>query len=34
MLKIGIIVGSTRDGRVSTQVADWVLSFTEGRKDC
>ncbi|MEY8291852.1 NAD(P)H-dependent oxidoreductase [Carnobacteriaceae bacterium 52-44] len=33
MLKIGIIVGSTRDGRVSTQVADWVLSFTEGRKD-
>lgn len=33
MLKIGIIIGSTRDGRVSTQVADWVLSFTEGRKD-
>lgn len=33
MLKIGIIVGSTRDGRVSTQVADWVLSFTEGRED-
>lgn len=33
MLKIGIIVGSTRNGRVSTQVADWVLSFTEGRKD-
>lgn len=33
MLKIGVIIGSTRDGRVSTQVADWVMSFTEGRTD-
>lgn len=33
MVKIGIIVGSTRDGRVSTQVADWVMTFTEGRTD-
>lgn len=33
MLKIGIIIGSTRDQRVSTQVADWVMSFTEGRTD-
>lgn len=33
MVKIGIIIGSTRDGRVSTQVADWVMSFTEGRTD-
>lgn len=33
MVKIGIIIGSTRDGRVSTQVAEWVMSFTEGRSD-
>ena len=33
MIKIGIIIGSTRDGRVSTQVADWVMSFTEERTD-
>lgn len=33
MLKIGLIVGSTREGRVSTQVTDWVMSFTEGRDD-
>lgn len=25
MLKIGIIVGSTREGRVSPQVANWIL---------
>lgn len=29
MLKIGIILGSTRDGRVSPAVAEWVLGFTE-----
>lgn len=33
MVKIGIIVGSTRDGRVSIQVADWVKSFTTDRTD-
>ncbi len=29
MLKIGLIIGSTRDGRLSSQVADWLLTFTE-----
>jgi NAD(P)H-dependent FMN reductase len=29
MTKIGIIVGSTREGRVSTQVAEWVKDFAE-----
>lgn len=33
MVKIGVIIGSTRDGRVSTQVADWVMTFTEDRSD-
>lgn len=33
MVKIGIIIGSTRDGRVSIQVADWVKSFTTDRTD-
>lgn len=33
MLKIGIITGSTRDERVSPQVADWVYSFTKDRTD-
>lgn len=33
MLKIGIIIGSTRDGRVSPQVAEWVLGFTEGHTE-
>ncbi len=29
MLKIGIIIGTTREGRVSPQVADWVLKHGE-----
>lgn len=29
MTKIGIIVGSTREGRVSVQVAEWVKTFAE-----
>lgn len=33
MLNIGIIVGSTREGRVSTQVAEWVKTFTEGNTE-
>lgn len=33
MLKIGLIIGSTREGRVSTQVADWVKTFTEGNTE-
>jgi len=33
MLKIGIIVGSTREGRVSPQVAEWVLKNGESRDD-
>lgn len=33
MLKIGIIIGSTREGRVSTQVAEWVKTFTEGNTE-
>jgi NAD(P)H-dependent FMN reductase len=33
MVKIGIIMGSTREGRVSPQVAEWVMSFAEGRTD-
>lgn len=33
MLKIGIIIGSTRDGRLSTQVADWLKTFTEGNTE-
>ena len=29
MTKIGIIVGSTREGRVSVQVGEWVKAFAE-----
>lgn len=31
-LKIGIILGSTRDGRVSPQVGEWVLEQSKRRK--
>lgn len=27
MVKIGVIISSIRDGRVSTQVADWVKTM-------
>lgn len=33
MLKIGIIVGSTRPGRRAPEVADWVLDIAKKRKD-
>ncbi len=33
MLKIGIILGSTREGRVSPAVAEWVKGFTEGNTE-
>ncbi len=33
MLKIGIVIGSTRDGRVSTGVAEWVKTFAEGNTE-
>lgn len=33
MVKIGIITGSTRDGRVNIQVADWVKSIADKRTD-
>jgi NAD(P)H-dependent FMN reductase len=33
MLKIGIIVGSTRPGRKAAAVAKWVLDVLKGRKD-
>lgn len=32
-LKIGIILGSTRDGRVSPQVGEWVKSIADKRGD-
>lgn len=32
-LKIGIILGSTREGRVSPQVGDWVKSIADKRGD-
>ena len=32
-LNIGIIVGSTREGRVSPQVAEWVKGIADERKD-
>lgn len=32
-LKIGIIIGSTRQGRVSPQVAEWVHKIAEKRGD-
>lgn len=33
MLNIGIIIGSTREGRVSPQVASWVKEIADKRKD-
>lgn len=33
MLKIGIILGSTREGRVSPQVGEWVKKLADARKD-
>lgn len=33
MIKIQIITGSTRPGRVNTQVADWVYKIAQGRED-
>ena len=33
MLKIGIILGSTREGRVSPQVGEWVQGVAEKRGD-
>lgn len=33
MLKIGIILGSTREGRVSPQVGKWVKELAEKRRD-
>src|SRR5690606_16737708 len=33
MVKIGIITGSTRDSRVNKQVAEWVKSIADKRKD-
>lgn len=32
-LQIGIILGSTREGRVSPQVASWVKTLADERKD-
>lgn len=32
-LKIGIIIGSTREGRVSPQVANWIKAFADQRND-
>jgi len=32
-IKIGIILGSTREGRVGPQVGEWVLGIAEERKD-
>ncbi|MCA0754211.1 NAD(P)H-dependent oxidoreductase [Paenibacillus sp. N4] len=32
-LKIGIILGSTREGRVSPQVGEWVKNIADGRGD-
>ncbi|MBM7607196.1 NAD(P)H-dependent FMN reductase [Lysinibacillus composti] len=33
MLKIGIILGSTREGRVSPQVGEWVKTVADSRGD-
>ena len=33
MLKIGIILGSTREGRVSPQVGQWVKGIADQRGD-
>ncbi|HEY8395393.1 MAG TPA: NAD(P)H-dependent oxidoreductase [Bacilli bacterium] len=32
-MKIGIILGSTREGRLSPQVGDWVLGIAKERSD-
>ncbi|RJX26058.1 MAG: NADPH-dependent oxidoreductase [Acholeplasma sp.] len=32
-LNIGIIIGSTREGRVSPQVADWLKAYADSRGD-
>ena len=32
-LNIGIILGSTREGRLSPQVGEWVKSLGDKRKD-
>lgn len=32
-MKIGIIIGSTRPGRVATQVADWIYRLASERRD-
>ena len=33
MLKIGIIIGSTRDGRLSPQVAEWTKSIADANTE-
>lgn len=33
MLKIGIVLGSTREGRVSPQVGEWVKGIADNRND-
>lgn len=33
MLKIGIILGSTREGRLSPQVGNWVKELADKRGD-
>ncbi len=33
MLKIGVILGSTREGRLSPQVGEWVKEVAEKRRD-
>lgn len=33
MVKIGIVLGSTREGRVSPQVGQWVKQIADGRGD-
>ena len=33
MIKIGIIIGSTRPGRIGEAVADWVLAHSKKRSD-
>ena len=33
MLKIAVIIGSTRPGRVGESVAKWVYEHTKSRKD-
>ena len=32
-MKIGIIIGSTRDNRMGASVGEWVMAQTEGRTD-